>query len=249
MTISAIAIFIAVLALLVAGFAKGISGMGLPVVATPVLTLLFDLQTAIAITIVPALLTDIIMLIRTPKNWGLIKNAASLMMFGMCGIVVGSYALVRIHPSILSAVLGVIILLFVGTFFFAVFPAIKQRRRLDAAVGFIAGTAQGAAGASGPIISMYMLQMKMSRDEFLFMINSFFVTIDVIQLMTVYKLGLYHGPVIYYSIGAIVPALLALAAAFALQKKISDQVFRYSVLIMMTLSASALLFKSIQTML
>lgn len=244
MTISAISIFIAVLALLVAGFAKGISGMGLPVVATPILTLLFDLQTAIAITIVPTLLTDVIMLIRTPKNWGLIKNAASLMMFGMGGIVIGSYVLINIDPSILSGILGIIILIFVVTSFFSLLPTIKRRRWLDAAVGIIGGTAQGAAGASGPIISMYMLQMKMSRNEFLFMINSFFVTIDFVQFFTVYKLGLYQGPVVNYSIGAIVPALLALTVAFALQKRISDQVFRYSVLIIMTVSALVLLYKA-----
>jgi uncharacterized membrane protein YfcA len=245
LTLSSILIIVAVIALLFGGFAKGISGMGLPIVATPILTLLFDLQTAIAITIVPTFVTDVIMLVRTPKNWGLIKNAAPLMIFGICGIVLGSYFLVNINQLILSGILGVVIVIFVVTSFFSLLPTFKRLPWLDAAVGLIGGTVQGAAGASGPIISMYMLQMKMNRNEFLFMINSFFVTIDLVQCITVYKLGLYRGVVVYYSLGALVPALLALSVAFVLQKRISDQVFRNSVLIVMMLSALVLLYKSI----
>lgn len=245
MTLSSILIIVAVIALLLGGFAKGISGMGLPIVATPILTLLFDLQTAIAITIVSTFVTDVIMLVRTPKNWGLIKNAAPLMIFGIFGIVLGSYFLVNINQFILSGILGVVIVIFVVTSFFSLLPTFKRLPWLDAAVGLIGGTVQGAAGASGPIISMYMLQMKMNRNEFLFMINSFFVTIDLVQFIAVYKLGLYKGVVVYYSLGALVPALLALAVAFVLQNRISDQVFRNSVLLIMTLSALVLLYKSI----
>jgi uncharacterized membrane protein YfcA len=244
-TVLSISIIVGVFALLLGGFAKGISGMGLPVVATPILTLLFDLQTAIAVTILATFLTDVMMLVRTPKSWGLIKNAASLMIFGICGIVLGSYLLVNINQFILSGILGVVILVFVITSFFSLLPTFKRLLWLDAAVGLIGGTVQGAAGASGPIISMYMLQMKMSRNEFLFMINSFFVVIDLVQFITVYKLGLYKGAVAYYSLGALVPALLGLAIAFVLQKRISDRVFRNSVLIVMTLSALVLLVKSI----
>jgi uncharacterized protein len=245
LTLSLFTIIVAAIALLLGGFAKGISGMGLPVVTIPILTLLFDLQTAIAVTILSTLITDIIMLIRTPKSWGLIKNAAALMIFGVCGIIVGSYFLININQLILSGILGVVILIFVITSFFSLLPSFKRLPWLDAVVSLIGGTVQGAAGASGPIISMYMLQMNMSRNQFLFLINSFFVTIDLVQFITVYKLGLYKGAVAYYSLGAIVPALLALAVGLVLQKRISDKVFRNSVLLVMTLSAFILLYKSI----
>jgi uncharacterized membrane protein YfcA len=244
LTTTTIAILVAVIALLLGGFAKGISGMGLPVVATPILTLLFDLQTAIPVVMVATLVTDVILLVKIPKQWGLIKHAVVLIIFGMFGIILGSYLLVNINQLLLSGILGVVILVFVITSFFSLLPSIKRMIWLDAVVGLLGGTVQGAAGASGPIISMYMLQMKMSRNEFLFLINCFFAFIDLIQIITVYKLGLYQGAVSYYALIALIPALVGLAIATLLQKRISDQVFRNSILIVMTLSALVLLFKS-----
>jgi uncharacterized membrane protein YfcA len=224
--------------------AKGISGMGLPVVAIPILTVLFDLQTAIAVTILSTVVTDIIILARMPKDWGVMRKALVLVVFGAVGIILGTYFLVNVNQLILSGVLGIVILIFVVTNFFSLLPTIKRRTWLDAVFGFVGGTVQGASGASGPIISMYMLQMKLSRSEFLFLINSFFLVVDSVQFLSVYKLGLYQGPLVYYSFVALVPTVIALFIALALQKRISDRVFRNSVLVLLLLSAILLLYKA-----
>lgn len=244
MAMSTVLIVIAVAALLLGGFAKGLSGMGLPVIATPIFALLFDLQTAIAVVILSTLATDVIFLWKTRKNWSLLKQAAILIGFGMCGTVLGSYLLVNVNQLFLSGVLGIVILVYVATSLFSLLPPIKRASWLDAAVGLVGGTFQGSSGACGPIISMYMLQMKLSRNDFLFLINCFFVFIDLIQLIAVYRLGLYEGSVKFYALGAMVPALSGLALALLLHKRISDQVFRYSVLAVMTISAAVLLVKS-----
>lgn len=155
MDISALEIVIAVGALLLAGLAKGISGMGVPVIATPILAVLFDLQTAIAVTITATLVTDAIMLARLPKNWSLLKQAGILMLFGICGIIIGSIVLVQVNQLILSGILGLVILVFVATSVFSLLPAIRRHALLDSVVGLGGGMLQGASGASGPIISMY----------------------------------------------------------------------------------------------
>jgi uncharacterized membrane protein YfcA len=239
-----ISITIAVVALLFGGFSKGLIGMGLPMVAIPILTLLFDLQSAIAITLVPSMLTNIVVLARLPKSWSVIQKAAPLMIFGMLGILLGSYFLVHINQYILMAVLGAVILIFVITSFFSLLPTLKRKLWLDGVFGLIGGTLQGASGASGPIVSMYMLQMKISRNEFLFLMNSFFMAINIVQLITIYQLGLYKGVVAYYALGGLVPVLLALAVAMEVQKRISDTFFRNFVLVVTGISGLVLLYKS-----
>ena len=244
MEISVLEMLIAVGALLLAGFAKGISGMGLPVIATPILAVLFDLQAAIAVTIVATLVTDVIMLVRLPKSWKLLKKAGILMLFGVCGIVVGSIVLVNVNQSILAGILGLVILVFVVTSFFSLLPSIQQRRILDGAVGLGGGILQGASGASGPIVSMYFLQMKLERHEFLFLINCFFVIVDVTQCVTIYHLGLYKGDIPLFSLLALIPVLAAMAGGMIVQKRISDRFFRNIVLCVMSVSGLVLLCKS-----
>jgi uncharacterized membrane protein YfcA len=140
--------------------------------------------------------------------------------------------------------LGVVILVFVTTSFFSLLPTLRRRPWLDGLIGLIGGTLQGAAGTSGPIVSMYMLQMKISRTEFLFFMNSFFMAINLVQIITIYKLGLYEGAIAYYALGALVPVLLALAIAMEMQKRISDKFFRNFVLVITAISGFILLYKS-----
>lgn len=223
--------------------------MGIPLVATPILALLFDLQTAIAIAVLATFINDLIFLVRMDKNWALIKHAAILLAFGVAGTALGSYLLVRLNPSLLSGLLGVIILIYVATSFFSQVPTIKRRVWLDSVVGIIGGTFQGTTGSSGPVIGMYLLQMKLSRNDYLFILNSFFLAVDCMQLTALYKLGLYRGEIALYALAALIPTLVGLAVAFKVHQHISDAWFRKAVFIVMTFSAVTLLYKSIASFL
>ena len=50
--------------LLVAGFIKGVSGMGFPLIATPTVALLLDIRVAITILIIPNIVMDIAQVFR-----------------------------------------------------------------------------------------------------------------------------------------------------------------------------------------
>ena len=51
-------------ALLLAAFTKGTTGMGFPLIATPMVTLLLDIRTAIVILIIPNIIMDITQMFR-----------------------------------------------------------------------------------------------------------------------------------------------------------------------------------------
>ena len=51
-------------ALLLAGFVKGVSGMGFPLIATPTVALLLDIRIAITILIIPNIVMDIAQIFR-----------------------------------------------------------------------------------------------------------------------------------------------------------------------------------------
>jgi uncharacterized protein len=240
-------LLIATIALIVAGLSKGITGMGLPVVATPILTVLYDLPTAIAITVPTTVITDIIMVIKSSKSWSVIKRGTILIISGALGIIVGANILLRVNTSILSGLLGIITILFVCTSFFSIIPTFKKNppKWVDGIVGILCGSLQGAAGASGPLVSMYFFQMNLSRNEFLFLINCFFVVIDMTQFSTMTSMGFYEGNNLFlYSMLALIPSLLGLGFAFLFNKYISDRFFRYSILFLIAVGGILLICKS-----
>jgi len=236
-------------ALFAAGLAKGVSGMGIPLIATPVLALLFDLQTAVPAVVLATLASDIIFLSKTEKRWPLVRQAGILLAFGAAGTALGSYLLARLNPMLLSGALGAVVLLYVAASLFSLVPAVRRRAWLDAAVGLIGGTFQGAAGASGPIVGMYLLQRKLSRNDYLFLLNAFFLAVDGIQIAALYRLGLYQGAAAWLAPAALVPVLLGLAVSFKVHGKLPDARFRGAVLLVMTFSAVTLLYKSVAHML
>ncbi|MCM3715325.1 sulfite exporter TauE/SafE family protein [Halalkalibacter oceani] len=240
-------ILIALFVFLLAGVSKGISGMGLPLVATPILTVMFDLQTAIALTVPATVATDCFMLVKTFEKWSTLKKAAVLTLMGIGGMIIGSTILVMTDSNLLTGLLGVVIIFFVISSLTSFLPQFtKPPQWVDGAVGLIGGTLQGAAGASGPLISLYFLQMNVSRYQFLFLINCYFVVIDITQLITISSLGFYQGNTLFlYALLAIIPSFLGLALAMKIQKSITDSVFKYSVLSLIGISGLLLLYKAL----
>ena len=57
-------------ALLVAAFVKGATGMGFPMIATPMATLLLDIRLAVAILLIPNIVMDATQMFRGGFPWG-----------------------------------------------------------------------------------------------------------------------------------------------------------------------------------
>src|SRR5690625_1363079 len=90
--IGAVHIIVCIIVLFISGLSKGISGLGIPIIATPILTLIFDLQTAIVMLAPSTLLTDFIMVKKFfVYDKGIIKNISLISLMGMVGIVIGTH--------------------------------------------------------------------------------------------------------------------------------------------------------------
>src|SRR5438445_12668742 len=62
------------LALLLAGFVKGASGMGFPLIATPTVALLLDIRVAITILIIPNIVMDVAQVFRGGFPFAVIRR-------------------------------------------------------------------------------------------------------------------------------------------------------------------------------
>ncbi len=239
-------LLVGALAVLVGGATKGITGIGLPVVATPILAILYDLPTAIAVVILPTVLTDSALLYRFRDQWREARRLIPIIPPALVGIVIGTQILVRVDQQLLKIVLGSAVLLFVVMSWFQVVPRLGDRfaRRWGPGVGLAAGVLQGASGTSAPVVTMFFFQINLAKAPFLFLINAFFFLVDTAQVASLFSVGIYTPRLFLFSAAIGCLALPVLFLTLRLQERISDQQFRKAVLLVLTLTGVILVVNS-----
>ena len=238
---------VAVAAILVAGIAKGVTGMGLPIAGVPILVALYgDLRMVLVVTILGSASADIPLLWRYRARY---RDASMLIgfgIFGVIGIIAGTQILAFVRPAILSGVLALVVIVFIVLSWLGRVPTISKTvaGRIGPLVGLVCGTLQGSVGAAGPITTSYLLSTQLSREGFLFAINATFFVLDWTQFFSLQRLGLTTPLVFGASVGVAVLCFAGLWIGFAIQDRIDDRVFRRGVLLMLFLAAVALITRA-----
>ena len=238
---------VAVLAVVVAGIAKGVTGMGLPIAGVPILVALYgDLRMVLVVTILGSATADLPLLWRYRRNYRDASMLIGFLIFGSIGIVLGTQILAFARPAILSGVLALVVIVFAVLSWLGRTPTISKTLagRIGPVVGLVCGVLQGAVGAAGPITTSYLLSTKLSRESFLFAINATFFILDWTQFFRLQQLG---TPLILAgSLAVTVLVFVGLGIGFAIHDRIDDKVFRRFVLVMLGCAAVALIARALR---
>ena len=238
---------IAVATVLLAGVAKGVTGMGIPVAGVPILVALYgDLRLVLLTTILATALADIPMLWRFRKSYREASVFIGFLISGAIGMYIGTRILSIVPTSILCALLAAVVIAFITVSVVGTVPTISRTmaNRLGPLIGLICGTLQGSAGASGPIVTTYLVSSQLTRDGFLFAINMIFFVLDWTQFATLQNLHLTTQAIWMTSIGVAVLAFIGIAIGFAIQKRIDDVVFKRALLVMLGFAAVGLIIRA-----
>src|SRR5262249_21281785 len=151
-------------AVLLAAFVKGAISFGFPPLATPLLALVMDVKSAIAVLIVPNIVMDAAQLFRLGDFGGVARRMSVLLVFGAAGTVLGVWLLVLLPPSVTTLVLGVFALVFVATNLTRMQPVVPPGWAgwLAPPVGVIAGVLGGVTNGPGLPLVMYFYALRLS---------------------------------------------------------------------------------------
>jgi uncharacterized membrane protein YfcA len=96
-------------AFFVAGFVKGVIGLGLPTVSLALLSLGMALPAAVQIMVVPTLVTNVWQALIGDGFGRLVRRFRVLLLATAAGVWIGYVVLFRNHPKLMTAVLGLAI--------------------------------------------------------------------------------------------------------------------------------------------
>lgn len=231
-----------------ASFIKGVIAFGFPIVATPLLAMVVEVKTAIALSIVPNIVMDALQVRRRGGDlWPTARRVAVLLAFGFVGTVVGTRSLVVMPPGLALAILAVVVLGFVGlNVSGATFrvPA-RAERWLSPPVGFAAGFLGGVTNVPGTLLVLYFHALGMSKHDFVRSVALCFMSYKVVQLVTVASYGLLTWPLLGGSVALTVVGLGAFWLGLRVQDALPERIFNRAILIFLTLLGVSLLARSL----
>lgn len=215
------------LALVVGSLVKGISGLGLPLVAIPVMAGFLGVEHAVAIMIIPGVLINFWLLWTYRDHAVRIPNLPIVAFAGVAGVIGGAL--------ILSAVPDWYLVLFMAVWLgvYLVSLLLDGRLRMPAALARhapllvvgSAGLVQGAVGTSGPVLAPYVHSLKLRQPQYVFAVSILFQIFAFTQLASFLWLGLIDGGRLVESLMACVPIAIFLPVAVWLSRFFSERGF------------------------
>lgn len=231
----------------VGGGVKGIVGLGLPTIAMAILANVVSLRTAVAILIVPLLVSNLWQVVQVgavgtlAKRFGLLNAAAG------AGLWIGTEILFSVDPRWMQVALGVLLIANAGMQVLGNMPIIPRRHEtaLSVPVGLVSGIIGGMTGSQGIVIAVYLASLNLTRDEYVQGIGlSFFLT-GLIWVVAIWANGGITSETLPLSALALVAALAAMAIGTRIRRHLPQARFRQAVFIAMALMGANLIVKAV----
>lgn len=221
-----------VVCLFLAAFIKGTTGLGFPLIATPMVALFLDIRSAVTVLIIPSLLMDIAQILRGNFSHSVFTRFLWLLLFGVIGAFLGTKLLVTLPLWILNLSLGVMVLVFVSTnsFQFDFRIPSSAEKFASPAVGLISGFLNGMTNVSGPALAIYLFSLRLPKTEFVKAISSIFFVIKIGQLVGISTWNLLTLPLLRLSVGLMVFIFLGFFAGIKTHDRINQQTFNRALL-------------------
>lgn len=219
---------IVVLALLLAGTAKGIVGFGIQVVALAILTLALDLLTAMAITLAPAIASNLWQAFVGRATAELLARLWPFLLAVALAVFGGALLLRRVDMAWLTALLGLVLIAYAGLglagFRFAVARA--DENWLGPLFGAANGLIMGMTGSSVVPGTFYLQAIGLDRDRLVQAMGMLYMVSALALLLAMRSHGLLSMELGIYSILAIPPALAGMLIGQRIRRRLPEPLFR-----------------------
>ena len=240
-------IFLISIIFLLAGFVKGASGIGLPAISLAFLTMFIGIKTAIALVVMPGLLTNFWQVFGKFKLKNIIMRMWPLLICLFIFSLLGARVLVN-NSEILTLLLGIILI------FYASFSIINKKKiiisiRYEKLIGACAGALGGFFGGStGTFIfplALYVYSLKMDKDEFLQSIALVLISASLFLGIALTGNKLLTLELFIYSTYAVLPSFIGMYVGRKLQFKLNEDLFRKMFLFVLIIVGFLIINKAI----
>jgi uncharacterized membrane protein YfcA len=239
-------LLIIIVGLAFAGFAKGTTGMGLPLVATPILAGVFGPKAAVVIVTIPIFVANSLLLMQGWRRLDVLRGIAPIIVASAIGTMIGVNLLALLDQRTFAILISIMVVIFLarGDRLIGDDPGTRRARVLGPIVGFVGGVLQGTTSIASPLIGSFFHARKLDRHDYVVVLASIFELNAAIQLIGYSLLGLYTPDILAIGLLGLVPTLLALMVGIYFRGRLDQARFRQLIVVLLVLSVANLLWRS-----
>lgn len=216
------------LAFTLAGFVKGVIGLGLPTVAMGLLGLVMTPAQGAAILVIPSIVTNTWQLLAGPSFVALMKRLWSLLVCTCFGVWSGFGLMSPDKAEFATSALGTVLVVYslLGLFRvqFSVRPSLEKW--LSPIMGFTTGLVAAATGIFVVPGIIYVQALGLSRDDLIQAMGLMFSISTFALMVNLFRDGLMQISILPISLIALAAAAAGMTIGTWLRKRTKPEVFR-----------------------
>lgn len=213
---------------LLAGMVKGVVGLGLPTVALAVLAVTLGHREAMALMLIPSLVTNLWQMLDGGHLRALLRRLWPLLLAVCAGVWLGASLLARADPALASTVFGLMLIAY-GTLGLTRphTPAPGPRERwLSPLIGAVNGVVTGLTGSFVVPGVLYLESLALPRDALIQAMGLLFSVSTLMLGGALAGQALLPGELGLLSVLAMLPTVAGMWAGRALRRRLSEARFR-----------------------
>ncbi len=230
-----------------AAFAHGCIGFGFPMLSTPLLALVMDIQSAIILTLIPNLLVNLISIASEGNTWQAFRRYLPLALLAMLGSAMGTYILILFNSEWFKVVLAaaIIMYLFADKIKLNLNWIRRQPFFAEPTFGITAGILGGLTNVMAPILIIYSLETQKTKAELIQLSNFCFLLGKSIQLLLFSFYGKFTQSELELAPIMLIIVGLALLWGIKIRRKIPENLFVRIMRVFLALLALLLMLQAV----
>lgn len=230
-----------------ASLIHGSVGFGFPMVATPLLALFTDMQTAIIYTLIPTLLVNIVSIASEGGFFKAVKKFYPLAILASLGCAIGTQILINFNSDIFKLFLAIAIIIYLVFDLIKInFPLIKRNPKSSMVIfGLGSGIMGGLTNVMSATLIIYVLESKFSKKDIIQSFNICFLFGKLVQIVLFSISGDFTSKEISESSFVLIFIALALYFGVKIKALIEPELFKKIVKLILFIIATTLLLQAL----
>jgi uncharacterized membrane protein YfcA len=232
-----------VCSLMVAGFLKGIIGVGMPVVALPLLSLFIDIKSAAMLLSMPLILSNLPQALEGGKTGRCLLQLMPVILGMIPGLFLGVRILLALDADGAKIIAGLVLVGVAGATLVAPKLQLQSRLVLSTGItfGFFGGVLGGIAAMPGPLVFIFLLAKGLRGQAFTKEASLYLVVSAGVLALLLTASRQFSWLDVSVSTAAMVPVALGMSIGQHVRDRIAPETFKTLVLIAVIAAGADLL--------
>ena len=221
---------------LLAGCVKGTVGLGLPTVSLALLSTILGHKEAMALILVPSLVTNLWQAFAGGQFRALVKRLWSLLAMAVVGTWIGTGLLAKTDALVAAGIFGAVLSLYAAYSLLTPqipAPGARLERWLSPVMGLAGGFCTGLFGAFILPGILYVQALGLSRELFVQALGIIFITLTLALGAGLARHAMLTGDLIILSAAALAPTVLGMVFGQRVRKRLPEARFRRALFVVL----------------